>query len=150
MRRPPDIRARRARAPDIVPGPDGPDELAVRRARDGLGERGLTLLELVVAVVVLSLGSLAAVRATDQSRHALAGEAPRLLARVVAENRAEALRFVRPGTVLPRQVEMGGQVFDVDVAALPTAAGLTEVTIRVQSAAGPGARLVTYLPGPVP
>lgn len=115
---------------------------ALKRRR---GERGLTLLELVAAVAVLSIGSLAAVRATDQARHAIAGDAPRLLARVVAENRAEELRIYTSGQALPARVQMGGQGFVVEVAELPTAAGLVEATITVRSDAGPGAVLVTYL-----
>ena len=56
--------------------------------------RGFTLLELALAILVLTLGSLAALRATDQSRLAIGGETPRLLARLAARNRAEELQLI--------------------------------------------------------
>ena len=49
--------------------------------------RGLTLLELVVAVLVLSVGSIAAIRATDQSRVAIGGLPSRVVSAIVARNR---------------------------------------------------------------
>ncbi|WP_146591313.1 type IV pilus modification PilV family protein [Puniceibacterium confluentis] len=114
------------------------------------GERGLTLLELVIAVAVLAIGTLAALRATDQSRRALAGAPLRLLAQVAAENRAEELRLY--GTVaaggLPASVTLGGQVFAVEVRLAPTAAGLSEARITARAQSGEGALLVAVLPGP--
>ena len=55
--------------------------------------RGLTLLELVIAVFILSLGSLAAIRATDQSRLAIGGEPSRIMAMIVARNRVQELQL---------------------------------------------------------
>jgi general secretion pathway protein I len=112
--------------------------------------RGLTLLELVIAVAVLSIGTLAAVRATDQSRRALAGAPERLLAQVVAENRAEELRLygAAAGRGLPGRVEMGGQGFAVTVDFTPTAAGLTEARISARAESGAGALLVAIVPPP--
>lgn len=114
------------------------------------GMRGLTLLELVIAVVVLSIGTMAALRATDQSRLALAGAAPRLLAQVVAQNRAEELRLygANTGGSLPDQVTMGGQVFGVKVDYATTAAGLIEARISARAVTGEGAVLVAVLPAP--
>lgn len=109
-------------------------------------DQGLTLLELVVAVAVLSIGSLAAIRATDQSRHTIAGATPRILARIVAENRAEELRLLGTGG-LPGTVEMAGQSFTIVTEQAATAGGLVQAIITVRSAQGPGARLVAYLPG---
>lgn len=112
--------------------------------------RGMTLLELVIAVAVLSIGTLAAVRATDQSRRALAGAPERLLAQVVAENRAEELRLygAAAGRGLSGQVEMGGLEFAVTVDFSPTAAGLTEALIVARSESGAGALLVAIVPPP--
>ena len=109
-------------------------------------DRGLTLLELVVAVAVLSIGSLAAIRATDQSRHVIAGATPRILARVVAQNRAEELRFLG-GRGLPDTMQMGGHSFVITTDRTATAGGLVQASITVRADAGPGAFLVVYLPG---
>ena len=109
---------------------------------------GLTLLELVIAVAVLSIGTLAALRATDQSRLALSEARARLLAQVVAENRAEELRLYGPsaGRGLPAIVQMGGQDFTLDVVFATTAAGLSEARITARAPSGEGAQLTTVLP----
>lgn len=109
--------------------------------------RGLTLLELVVAVMVLSLGSLAALRATDQSRVSIGGMQTRVLAQIVARNRVQELQLygaLAAGS-LPTQVEMGGRSFEVNVATQSTAGGLVEAVITVRGADGPGAYMVAYV-----
>ncbi len=115
-------------------------------------ERGLTLVELVVAIFVLSLGSVAALGVVDQSRRGLGEDAARVLAQSVALNRAEELRLYDAGAArgLPAQVTQGGLSFAVEVQRRPTAGGLTQATITVRSEAGPGAVFVTYLPGRAP
>lgn len=116
--------------------------------RQGLRDTdGLTLLELVIAVAILSIGTLASLRATEQSRRALAGAPLRLLAQVVAQNRAEELRLFGAGG-LPDRVEMGGQSFDVKVVIAPTAAGLRQAVITARAGSGEGALLVAVLPAP--
>ena len=105
-----------------------------------------TLIELVVAILVRSIGALAATRSGDQSARALSGAMPRLLSTIVAENRAEELRAFGPSAGLPSQVEMGGQVFTLSTRRETTAGGLIQATISVRSEAGPGATLVTFLP----
>lgn len=111
-------------------------------------DKGFSLLELVVAVAVLAIGTLAAMRATEQSRHALAGAPGRLLATIVAQNRAEELHLygAATGRGLPDRVEMGGQAFAVDVGFKQTAAGLTEAQISARAETGEGAQLVAILP----
>ncbi|WP_204115945.1 type IV pilus modification PilV family protein [Shimia biformata] len=111
-------------------------------------DRGLTLLELAVAVLVLAIGTLAALAAADQSRLAIGQAKPRLLARIAAENRAAELRL--PGIALPGTVEIGGMPVTLLAQYATTAAGLSEVTITARTAAGPGAVLVTWLPGVAP
>lgn len=120
----------------------------VTHNRRGLrNSRGLTLLELVVAVLVLAIGSLAALQAVDQSRRAIGGAMPRMLAQLVAQNRAEALRLagVPSGLSLPGQVQMGPYQYQVTVTTKITASGIIEAEIRAQSNAGPGAVLITFL-----
>lgn len=109
--------------------------------------RGLTLLELVVAVFVLSLGSIAAVRATDQSRLAIGGMETRVLAQIVARNRVQELQLYGVGKSagLPTQVEMGGRRFTVQVARESTAGGLVRAEVSVRGPDGPGAYLVAYV-----
>jgi general secretion pathway protein I len=110
-------------------------------------QRGLTLLELVIAIAILSLGTLATLNATGQARHTLGGATPRLLAQLAAENRAEALRL--PDSAgLPASETLGPYSFQIDTRRRSTAAGLIRVDITVTSSEGPGATLVTLLPPP--
>jgi len=115
--------------------------------------RGLTLLELVVAVLVLAIGSLAALQAVDQSRRAIGGAMPRLLAQLVVQNRAEELRLAAlsgpgGGVSRPSQVQMGPYSYQVTVSTKTTASGLIEAEIRAISSEGPGVVLVAFLPPP--
>lgn len=109
--------------------------------------RGLTLLELVIAVLVLSLGSLAAIRATDQSRVAIGGMPSRVMAGIVARNRIQELQLygaTKAGT-LPAQVEMGGRLFQVHTETEATSGRLVRVAVTARGPDGPGAYLVAYL-----
>ena len=119
----------------------------MRRRIKRRASRGLTLLELVVAVLVLSLGSIAALRATDQSRVSIGGMPSRVLAQIVARNRVQELQLYGAlgARNLPGQVEMGGRSFQVSVETKSTAAGLVEVTVIVRGPDGPGAYLVAYV-----
>lgn len=114
------------------------------RRRVTRATRGLTLLELVIAIAILALGTLATLKATGQARVALGGAAPRILAQLVAENRAEELRL--SGTALPATVQMGPYSFAIETRQRGTAAGLTRADITVTSSEGPGAALVAVLP----
>ncbi|WP_088626441.1 type II secretion system protein [Oceanicola sp. 22II-s10i] len=122
-----------------------------RMSRRRGADRGLTLLELAVAILILSIGSLAALRATGQSQRAIGGGMPRLMAEVVARNRVEELRIPAPpgaAPALPATVEMGGRSFAVTTRTEATEGGFVRVTVtaRSEGGAGPGALLVTYLP----
>ncbi|MFK7940742.1 MAG: type II secretion system minor pseudopilin GspI [Roseovarius sp.] len=111
------------------------------------GTLGLTLLELVVAVMILSVGSIAALRATDQSRVAIGGMPSRVLAQIVARNRVQELQLygaVAAGS-LPGEVEMGGRRFQVSVDTTTTAGGLARAAITVRGPDGPGTYLVAYV-----
>ena len=123
-----------------------PRELDPNTAQTGVSsDRGLTLLELMVAVFVLAVGTLTVLTAVDQSRIGIGQERARLLAAVVADNRAEALRL-NPQAPQPQTVEMGGMRFTVSQTLRATAGGLSEVTIVVRADAGPGAQRVAFLP----
>ena len=113
-------------------------------------EQGLTLLELVIAVAVLSRGTLAALRATDQSRRIIGAAEARLMAATVAENRAEELRLfgTGQGRGLPGTVLQGGRRYAVETVFAPTAAGLVEARITARAESGEGALRIVWLPGP--
>ncbi len=116
------------------------------------GERGVTLVELVVAILVLSLGTVAAFRAIDQSRR-VAGDAPaRFLALQVALNRAEELRVLSPEAAsrLPAAVAMGGHDWRLAESERITAAGFAEITVQVTAVGLPGAQVVAYRSGEAP
>ncbi|MCA0873487.1 type II secretion system protein GspI [Seohaeicola saemankumensis] len=111
---------------------------------------GLTLVELLVAVLVLSIAVVGTFRTLDVSGRQIGGESERLLARLVAANRAEELRLtlVAEPTPMLGQVRQGLYDFDVETGLETTAGGLGEATITVRGPGGSGAVLVTYLPAP--
>lgn len=110
-------------------------------------DQGITLLELVIAVFVLAMGSIAALRATDQARVAIGGAKDRMLAQLAAHNRAEEMRLPGLGSGLSDTVQLSGQRFAIQTDALPTAGGVVQVTISARSERGNGAQIVVYLPG---
>lgn len=116
------------------------------------GEAGLSLLELVIAILVLSLGTMAALTAFGEARRGVGGEAARLLAQTVAHNRAEELALVGvvAGRELPERVTMGRHAWQVDVEEDRTRGGLVEATIRVSAQGQPGALLVAFVPSDDP
>ncbi|CUH63477.1 type II secretion system protein I [Thalassovita gelatinovora] len=109
-------------------------------------DTGLTLLELIIAIAILAIGSIAAIRATDQSRIAIGGETPRLLARIAARNRAEELQLLGAAAALPDTVMQGGHAIAVSVATEATAGGLVQATVTARAETGEGAQLILYLP----
>ena len=115
--------------------------------------RGVTLIELVIAITVLSIGTLAAMRALDATQRDIGDQTARALAHQVALNRAAELRAlgIAAQRDLPDSVEMGPFTWRVAVTESEAAGGLVEADIRVTSPDRPGARLVAPLaaePGP--
>lgn len=115
------------------------------RGRTRNQTRGLTLLELVVAIAVLAIGSLAALRTTDQARLAIGGQVPRLLADTAVRNRAQELRLLGPYAVLPGQVRVGPQDIALTAERETTQAGLVKLTITARAQTGEASGLVLYL-----
>ncbi|MCJ7874789.1 type II secretion system protein GspI [Phaeobacter sp. J2-8] len=118
-----------------------------RLGTDQASDGGLTLLELVIAVFVLAMGSIAAVRTTDQARVAIGGAKDRMLAQLAVRNRAEELRLPLGTPSLSDVVRLGGQTFTITSETLPTVSGVRQVSLSAQSERGVGARIVVYLPG---
>lgn len=112
------------------------------------GERGLTLIEIAVAVLILALGGLAALRSLDQSRLAVGQDAERVLARTAALNRAAELRLVgiEGAAGLPPVVELAGRRIALRVETALTTGALAEATITARGPSGTGAVFVTYVP----
>jgi general secretion pathway protein I len=110
--------------------------------------RGITLLELVVAVLVLALATVAALRSTEHATRALGGETARVLALQVALNRAEEYRLygARVAAGLPRDLREGPVLWRLDVTEEPTRAGHVLATIGARAEAGPGARIAVIAP----
>lgn len=110
-------------------------------------EQGITLLELVIAVFVLAMGSIAALRATDQARVSIGGAKDRMLAQIAIRNRAEELRLPGGGALgLSDTVLLAGQNFVIATETLPTVGGMVQIAVSAQSEGGVGARIVVYLP----
>ena len=106
--------------------------------------RGITLIEVAVAIAVLSMGAVAALRSTDAASRATAAEMPRLMARIAARNRAEALAL--GGVPGPDTVTVGGHRITLDTRVSGQASGLVAVTVTARTEAGPAAGLVVHLP----
>lgn len=110
-------------------------------------DTGLSLVELVVAVAVLAIGTLATLQVTGQSRVVLGQAKPRVLAQLAAENRAEELRLhgLNGARGLPSEVRQGDVNIALRVETLPTQAGLVEARVIATHPQGVGAVLVLYL-----
>ena len=111
-------------------------------------DSGITLLELMIAIVVLAVGTLAVIRTLDQSTRQIAEAPARLLALSVAQNRGQQLAVMglALGRNLPRRVKQGPYEWRVSLAEEKTDSGIYEVEITVTSTGQPGAFLVTYAP----
>lgn len=109
-------------------------------------DKGLSLLELVIAVFVLALGSMAALRATDQARISIGGASERTFAQLAVDNRAEALKLLGRGAGLPDRVALGGQEFTLETLYEATVGGVLRTTITARGQGGAGAVITVYLP----
>ncbi|MEL7117350.1 MAG: prepilin-type N-terminal cleavage/methylation domain-containing protein, partial [Pseudomonadota bacterium] len=63
-------------------------------------DRGISLIEMVIAVLILSIGVAAGFQSLAQARKGIGEEVPRLIAREVAMNHAEALQLFGIGADL--------------------------------------------------
>lgn len=109
---------------------------------------GISLIEVVVAVLVLSIGAVAGYQSLGQSRVAIGAELPRLLAQTVALNRAEELKLLgmAAGRGLPQTVRQGPYEWRIEIEEAGTQGGLVEATVRASAPDRPGAVVVVYAP----
>lgn len=126
--------------------PRGATERSARRSAWRSVSGGLTLIELAVAILVLALGSLAALRATDQSRLAIGGEMPRLLTRIAARNRAEELQILgATAPSLSTEIRMGPHLIQLQTQREATAGGLIKTSVTARADSGEQTQLILYL-----
>ncbi|WP_299305207.1 type II secretion system protein [uncultured Litoreibacter sp.] len=118
-----------------------------RQVDINIADQGITLVELIVAIVILSVGTIAALRGFEQTSLELGQADARLLAHHAALNRVAELKLLGPtgSDALPAEVDMGPYRFQLDTELARTAAGLFEATIVARSETGVGAHFVTYL-----
>ncbi|MCP5074291.1 MAG: prepilin-type N-terminal cleavage/methylation domain-containing protein [Rhodobacteraceae bacterium] len=109
-------------------------------------DRGITLLELVIAIFILAIGTVAAIRTLDQSRRGIGEEAARMMARTVAENRAEEIKLfgLARARGLPKTLTNGPYAWSVEMFEKPTQIGLIEVTVVAGAEGLPGASVVVF------
>ncbi|MCC5986832.1 MAG: prepilin-type N-terminal cleavage/methylation domain-containing protein [Pararhodobacter sp.] len=120
------------------------------RKRASRPPRGFTLLELMIAVTILALGTLALLRVVDATQRIIAGQEARILAHHAALNRAAELRLAETAqarAALPETVVNGRHEWRVSRSERATRAGLVEVTLRLSAPGRPGANLVIFLSG---
>ncbi len=115
--------------------------------RCSTSDRGITLVELMVAIVILSIATVATMRGLNQSVHEAQGAEQRVLAQTVALNRVEELKLLGPARAdsLPEKVTMGAFRFDVTTDFELTSGGLIKASVNARSDDGIGALLVVYL-----
>ncbi len=112
-------------------------------------DAGVSLVELIVAVAVLSIAVVGLFRVFDHAVRSAGGERDRLLAGIVAQNRGAAIALGLDD--LPTQERFGGQIWQVDISDQATEGGFREVTLDVRArASGAGVQLVMYDPAGVP
>lgn len=111
-------------------------------------DRGVSTLEVLIAIVVISISALASYRALGQSAELSRDLELRSFALEVARNRAEEIKLlgVTAARDLPQSERMGPTDWTITTQEAETAVGLIEVAILVQTEDGPGVRLVTFMP----
>lgn len=112
------------------------------------GTRGITLVEVMVAVMVLSIGTVASLQAFDAARHQIGSAPDRIFSQHVALNRVAAFRALDRATArsLPGTVTFAGRDWTVAATETDTTGGYVELRVRAALSGGAGTVLVAYLP----
>jgi len=109
------------------------------------GPKGLTLVELAVAILVLSIFTLATMRSFDSVTKAATGLDARVLGRIALQNRAEELKLFGPNANLPAEVTIANQSIRLDTQKASTAGGLIETTLTARVDGQAGVQIILYL-----
>ncbi|MGH1356940.1 MAG: prepilin-type N-terminal cleavage/methylation domain-containing protein [Thalassovita sp.] len=117
----------------------------MRRIARRRAQQGLTLIELVVAIAILSIGSLAALRTTDQARLAIGSQLHRVLTDTALRNRTQELQLLGPYANLPASVQVGNLEISISQNRKTTQAGLVQMTVSAKSQAGTSSQATLYL-----
>ena len=106
-------------------------------------DAGFSLLEMAVAVLILSIAVVGLCRTFDANLRASDAQRDRVLALMVAQNRAESIALGLND--LPPTERYAARDWIVETETTPTQGGFLEISIRVlPSDGGAGARLSTY------
>ncbi|MEO0385960.1 MAG: type II secretion system minor pseudopilin GspI [Pseudomonadota bacterium] len=110
------------------------------------GTRGITLIEVLCAVLVLGIAVTAVFRTLEAQTRSTGAMADRVFAHWVAENVIAETRLSGrfPDTA---DAQLGGVSWDIAVTAAEASFGLLRVEVEVTAPDRPGARLVAFLPG---
>ncbi|WP_176228634.1 type IV pilus modification PilV family protein [Roseovarius litorisediminis] len=106
--------------------------------------KGVTLLELVIAIFVLSIGTVAALRSVDHAQRNIGGAAARIFAAQAALNRAEEIKLLgmTRARALPVNIDYGPYSWSINVDEEETRAGFVEATVTTRSPGQPGGQAV--------
>ena len=121
---------------------------AIKRLQNKTADCGVSTLEVLIAIAVISISALASYSALAQSAQHAHDLEIRFYALEVARNRAEEIKLlgVSGARALPETETMGPVTWAISLKEAETAVGLIEVEIKVQAEDQPGARLVTFMP----
>ena len=119
-----------------------------RRVSDA--DKGISLIEMVIAVLILAIGVSAGFQSLAQARRGIGEELPRLIAREVVLNRAEELQMLGAAAGLPNTVEMSGFVWEIVEERAATQGGYVELRLRASATGQPGAIVTAYAPAGPP
>jgi general secretion pathway protein I len=108
-------------------------------------DAGITLLELVLAIFILTLGSVAALRSVNTAGRGIVQEMDRILATQIALNTLEELQLIGPTLDVATTSKMGGRNWSIETRRSTTQAGLTSIEVHVASESGPGAHFTSFI-----
>ncbi|MDW4500486.1 type II secretion system protein [Sulfitobacter sp. D35] len=105
------------------------------------GDDGLSLVEVLIAILVLSIATVGLFRVFGEAATTSAANQDRVLAGMVARNHAVALQLGDTG--LPDRVRFAGRDWQLRTEVAQTSGGFEEVTIDARPVNGGGGSVLT-------